>query len=229
MKVYKLTDPKMCTYGRCQWHIDIPRVTSGERGLCGGGWLHWYTDPKLALFLNSIHGQFEREYLRLFEAEAEGRILHDKPFKGGSTKLTLTREITDFQRPTDEQFIYFGILCAKHVYKDVEWNAWADRWICGDRSMNMSWEAEKVSYVANCAYEYRKDYAAKSAFLAARAALSHFDGRVHIYHASRAADYAVKSYGFRKLSMFMTSLKCANFINLKSIADRALEYDINKL
>ena len=143
MIVYKLTDQKLQTYGGCQWEPGVPRETSGEGNLCGPGWLHYYHDPLLAVLLHPLHGNFFNPIL--WEAEAEGLHRDDRGLKGGSTKLTLLRQI-DLPQFTTEQRVRFGILCAKAVYADPAWNAWADGWLSGkDRSSAEAAKAEAMA------------------------------------------------------------------------------------
>ena len=55
MKGYKLTNQEMQTHNGFQWELGEWQETSGEGGLCGPGWLHYYSDPLLAVLLNPIH------------------------------------------------------------------------------------------------------------------------------------------------------------------------------
>lgn len=153
---YKLTDANMQTYGGFQWRLDKPAYTSGEGDLCGPGWLHFYDDPLLAVFLNPIHAEFKKP--RMFEALATGEIKTDCGLKFGTTELTLKREIV-VPVATTVQHIAFGILCAKQVCDDKHWNAWADKWLSGeDRTIEAAasaaattrrWAASKVARAAS--------------------------------------------------------------------------------
>ena len=91
MKVYKLTTQDMTTHGDCRWVRGKTKETSGEGGLCGPGWLHWYSDPLLAVIHNPVHADIQNP--RLFAARASGKVKRDSAMKSGSTRLTLTREI----------------------------------------------------------------------------------------------------------------------------------------
>ena len=120
--------------------------------------------------MNPVHANFKSP--RLWEAESSGEELHEL-LKSGSKTLTTLKEI-----PLPEisliQKVAFGILCAKKVCKNKEWNAWADKWLSGvDRTKKSAKYAANVaadaaSYAAsynasyNAAY-YAASYAAKTA------------------------------------------------------------------
>lgn len=131
MKLYKLTDQNMQTRGKYQWTLGEERTASGNGGLCGPGWLHFYTDPLLAVLLNPIHANISEP--RLFEAEGDVGE-DDHGLKVGCRRATLVREI---QLPvvTKKQHVRFAILCAQLVCSDPSWNSWAEKWLSGkDRS-----------------------------------------------------------------------------------------------
>ena len=139
MKVYKLTDQNMRTYGDCQWEVGKWKKTSGKGRLCSDGWLHCYSDPLIAVLLNPINANFNP--FRLFIAEAEGRGSYDSGLKSGYKAMRLIKEI-EAPSVTERQRIAFAILCAKQVYKDARWEAWADKWLSGkDRTANAAYAA----------------------------------------------------------------------------------------
>jgi len=78
---------------------------------------------------------------------------------------------------TIEQRIAIAILCAKVVYKDKQWNIWADKWLNGtDRSVKTAAYAAYANAAAratNAAYVYAAVYAANAAYAAAVAATAH--------------------------------------------------------
>lgn len=191
---YKLTDIDMQTYGGFQWRLDEPAYTSGEGELCGRGWLHFYDDPLLAVFLNPIHARFKNP--RMFEALATGEIKTDRGRKFGTTELTLKREI-EVPVVMTVQRIAFGILCAKHVCDDQPWNAWADKWFSGeDRTMG----AAKTT---------ARRMAAMIASRAAREA------------AEAAATWSASEAAWAAWATVETTMMV---INLKTIAKQAMEY-----
>ena len=138
--VYKLTSTTLTTHGGYQWAVGEWRETSGTGDLCSAGWLHWYSDPLLAVLLDPIHANLGPT-ARLWEAEADGECRDDCGIKGGSIRLRLVRELPLPVVP-QEQRVKFGILCAQAVIGDrcLQWSAWADRWLTGkDRSEAAAW------------------------------------------------------------------------------------------
>ncbi len=147
MKRYKLTDANMQTYNHTQWEIGTKRTASGCGELCGPGWLHVYTDPRLAVLLNPIHAYFG-EGMRLFECECDGLSKTDRGLKEGWQSVTLTREIP-LPAITIEQRVEFAIRCALEVYNDSSFVAWANNWISGkDRSAAAVRAAEAAARAA---------------------------------------------------------------------------------
>jgi len=180
MKVFKLTNSEMKTYDGFQWKLKKTFKTSGDGGLCGPGFLHSYEHPLLAIMHNSIHGDFDLNTARMFEAEADGKIKKDGQMKMGSSELTLVKEIK-IPKVTITQSIAYGILCAKEVCKDEDWNLWADNWLSGkDRSEETAkaatagWatRAAWAARVAGCAAEPAAEGAAWAAWVAAEKAAS---------------------------------------------------------
>ena len=161
MRVYKLTDENMQTYGHYQWKIGEWKSTSGEGELCSSGWLHCYSSPLLAVLLSPAHANFINP--RLFIAETIGRGKHDHGLKSGYKKMRLIKEI-ELPEITRTQRIAFGILCAKEVYKDATWNKWADNWLNGtDRSAYAATYARADAYAARAdAYAYADARAARA-------------------------------------------------------------------
>ena len=140
MQVYKLTDQNLKTRNSYQWQINDWHETDGAGELCSAGWLHFYYSKELALLLNPIHADIANP--KLFIAEAAGQFKDDYGLKGGCTKLRIVEELPVVM-PTTEQFIKFGIYCAKAVTADIAWNKWADAWLDGsDRSARSAEAAE---------------------------------------------------------------------------------------
>ena len=141
MKAYKLTDQHDQTYSGCQWGESITHKTIGEGGLCGPGWIHFYKNPLLAVFLNPIHANFDPATMHLWEGTAKGNIKGDRGLKWGCTQFTTLKQV-EIPLITETQKIAFGILCAQKVYplwkskdKNRKWNTWAKNWLNGtDRS-----------------------------------------------------------------------------------------------
>ena len=154
--VYKLTSTDLTTYGGYQWVPNEWRETSGTGGLCSQGWLHWYSDPLVGVFLDPAHAGFGST-ARLWESEADGAMLDDHGLKGGSTRLRLVREIP-LPVVTIEQRIRFGIFCAQENVGDrcPAWSTWAARWLSGeDRSEAAAEAARAAAGAARAAWAAR--------------------------------------------------------------------------
>jgi len=108
--VYKLTDAKMQTHGGFQWTLGETAKTDGRGDLCGSGWLHYYSDPLLAVFLNPVHANYGSD-MRLFRATAGPVQKHDRGLKSGTTELTLVEELR-VPRVTPAQCAKFARLCS---------------------------------------------------------------------------------------------------------------------
>jgi len=53
---------------------------------------------------------------------------------------------------TPEQQVTFAILAVKQVYKEPNWNVWADNWLSGkDRSVDAAWRAAEATDTADAA------------------------------------------------------------------------------
>jgi hypothetical protein len=204
MKCYKLTDADGYTrrgyYNETLWGEGITHTAMGNRGLCSSGVIHAYESPELALFLNPIHANIKKPLLW----ECEGEILvEDDGTKQGYRTLTTIKRI-EYTKPSRNQSIRFGILCAKQVFSDSTWNEWADKWLDGtDRTAN-------AAHVAYCADSACATYVAYAAYDAANAACY----AAVCYAAARAAYCAYADSA------------CANKnIDFAAIAKHAMEAD----
>ncbi len=159
MKAYKLTDENGQTHGGCQWGEGITNTATQEGiALCTNQVIHVYADPYMAVFANPIHAEFEMETALLWECECSDIVNRDS-LKMGVKTCTTVRKIP-LPAMTTEQRIEIAIRCVKEVYKDKEWNEWADRWLSGeDRTAN----AATIAY----AYAAYAAYAADAATFAA--------------------------------------------------------------
>ena len=173
MKCYKLTDENGQTQNNTQWGENVSHSASGESGqpLCSKGWIHFYTNPFLAVLMNPSHAFFTSP--RLWEAESSGEELHE-PLKSGSKTLTTLKEIP-LPEISFSQRIAFGILCGKEVCKNKEWNAWADKWLSGEdrttESAEVASHVAKANVAANAAAYYAATYSANAASYAASYAI----------------------------------------------------------
>jgi hypothetical protein len=155
---YKLTDEDMTTFNNTQWAIREWKETSGGESLCGPGWLHCYTHPLLAAFLNRGHRAFQKP--RLFECVVAGDSLKDGSLKEGWTEMELVNEM-ELPKPTLEQFVRFGILCALTSYKDIAFATWANNWLNGiNRTEDHALAARSVA----SHYDSPGAYAARAAY-----------------------------------------------------------------
>ena len=162
---FKLTDQNHETFGKTKWGEGITHTASG-RGK--NGWIHFYKNPKLAVFFNHFIDPV------LWECTVDG-IIKSNGTKYGCTKLT-TNKIIEIPILTIEQRIKFAILCTKEVYKEKAWNQWADNWLDGsDRGADAAAVAAyakadivAVASHADAAYFSATAAYCNSAYLAAR-------------------------------------------------------------
>jgi hypothetical protein len=211
---YKLTDEKMQTYNNTQWELQEWKETSGKGELCSPGWLHYYSDPLLAAFLNPIHAKFAAPRLFQVEVAEDAKVLEDHGLKLGCTKMRLVQEL-QFPQVTMEQRVKFGILCALEVYDDAKFVQWANGWLDGaDRSKkaadaaawaaaaaradaDAAWAAARAAARADAAAAWAADAAAAwAAAAAARAA-----------RAARAATWAAAGLLLLGLLLLLEPLK----------------------
>ena len=126
MLLYKLTNEHDRTYGETQWGDGVSHETNGAGNLCGSGWIHAYTSPLLAIFLNPIHGNYDLKTAHLWEAGGEIEK-DDFGLKVGCTRLTTTQRIP-LPVVTTHQRVKFAILCTLKVYDAPAFVEWAKNW-----------------------------------------------------------------------------------------------------
>ena len=178
MKCFKLTDSKGKTRNNTQWGENVSHTATGtDPNLCSDGWIHFYMDPQIAVVMNHRHANFKSPIL--WEAEAEGEVIHES-LKSGSKKLTTIKQIP-LPEISLNQRIAFGIYCAKEVCKDEQWNGWADKWLSGeDRTQESAAVARSVVYHAAYHAAEAAYYAAEAARFACAAA-AHVDNYSFVY------------------------------------------------
>jgi hypothetical protein len=138
--IYKLTTQDYKTRkgfdNETQWGSNVTHSATGKGDLCGPGWIHGYTDPLLAVLLNSVHANISDPIC--WECDASGDMRNDHGLKVGYVTVTTLR-IVDLPAVTPEQKIKFGILCALKVYRAPAFVEWAENWLSGkDRSVGMA-------------------------------------------------------------------------------------------
>ena len=217
-KGYKLTKTDQTTRNNTKFKIGVPvhAIGTGTK-LCSNGWIHFYVNPVLAVLMNPIHANFDP--FLLFECETSDKELHE-PLKSGCKTLTITKQIS-IPIVTITNRIAFGILCAKCVYKNVEWNIWADKWLSNTSESRSAYVVSSyaIGSTVNTAYyaissaAYATDaaaYAISSAacadaaacvadatYVAAYAAYADADATCAAYYAAAAcadAAYAAAAY-----------------------------------
>ena len=132
---------------------------------------------------------------RLFHAEVEGNFIDDNGLKCGYSRARLIEELP-VPQISNVQRVRFAILCAKEVYKEKEWNKWANKWLSGkDRTeksaASAAYTAESVTYAAESAASTAKS--AESAFYTAKSAENAFYTAKNAVSAAESADIAVRS------------------------------------
>jgi len=205
MKIaYKLTDSKMRTCNEFQWELGKWYETTGEGELCSPSWFHFYSNPLVGLFLNPIHADIKNP--RLFRAEVEGKFLDDNGLKCGYSRARLVEKLPVPQISLAQR-VRFAIFCVKKVYKEKEWNKWANNWLSGkDRTEesatiteNAAIAAESAIIVAFATKSVAKitasaaESAAKSAFYAAKSAKITFYAAKSAESVAESAFHAAKS------------------------------------
>jgi hypothetical protein len=198
--LYKLTDQKGRTKSGMQWGEGIEHSATGKGTyLCSDGFIHAYESPLIALFMNPIHAEFSNPRMWL----SEGNISLSDGLQVGCKTLKTIKEVKDFQRPSSNQRVAFGILSAKQVTKDVKWNNWADNWLSGlDRTA-----------VSAYVYVYAYVYASASAYASA-ASYAPASAYAYTYSSSSSSAYAA-SY----------AASCAAaVIDFSAIAEQAMKY-----
>jgi len=199
MKIaYKLTDSKMRTCNEFQWELGKWYETTGEGDLCSSSWLHFYSDSLVGMFMNPVHAGIENP--RLFRAEVEGNFIDDNGTKCGYSRARLVEELM-VPQISPVQRVRFAILCAKEVYKEKEWNEWADNWLLGkDRTEESATITESAAIAAESAAEsatkitaIAAESAAESAFYAVRSATIAFYAAKNAESAAKSAFYVTKN------------------------------------
>jgi len=184
MKImYKLTDSKMRTYKEFQWELGKWYKKTKEENLCSPDWLHFYSDPLVGLFLNPIQEDIKNP--RLFRVEVKGKGLDNYGLNYEYFRARLIEELP-VPRISFVQRVRFAILCAKEVYKEKEWNKWADNWLSGkDRT-------KKSAAIVACTIRIALSKT-KSAYFAIKSAASTVKSTMIAFYAAKSVESAVES------------------------------------
>ena len=136
-RIYKLTDQSMQTHNGFQWKLNVQAPALKGGALCSGGLYHAYTHPLLAAFLNPIHANISNPLL--FQGFGYGDEVSDNGLKVGFVSMKLTKQI-ELPSPTTVQRVAFALICAKTVYKEASFVAFADAYLVGsERSEKAAW------------------------------------------------------------------------------------------
>lgn len=135
MILYKLTDADDSTGPErdCQWGEGITHTADGNGELCTKHWIHAYTHPLIAVFMNPVHGMYDLETAHLWECKGEIGI-DDNDLKCGTKKLTAIKQVS-LPKLSAEQRVEIAIRVSLLVYKERKYQRWAENWLNGkDRS-----------------------------------------------------------------------------------------------
>ena len=127
MKAYKLTKSNCKTKNNTLWGENITHEAMGDstQDLCSDGWIHFYTDPNIAVLMNPKHANFSNPVL--WECESHGEEKHES-LKSGCRSLTTIKQLP-LPIFTTNQKVAFGILCSLEVYKEPRYVRWANDWL----------------------------------------------------------------------------------------------------
>ena len=194
---YKLLSQDMMSNGNTKWEIGVKKIKkdTGNYKMCTNNVFHCYSHPVLALFLNPIHANIENP--RIFKIKVD-RIVASDGLKQASLEQTIIEELI-IPKPTLIQTTAFGIICAKHIYKNIKFQSWANNWLSNeDRSSHAAeaaaraaaraaWDAEAARAAAWAAWAAEVAEAARAAAEAAEAAEAAWAAAEAAEAAARAA------------------------------------------
>jgi len=219
---YKLTDAHNRTYGDTQWGPGVTHTALGTGDLCTAGWIHVYTNPLLAVLLDSIHGDFLKgKGAHLWVCHVSGAHCDDHGSKEGWQSVTTVKRIA-LPRLSRGARIRFVILCVWPNYSKKAWRSWARGWLSGRE------RSRKAAVKAIEAVEKAADRAAWAAWAAraARAAWAAWAARAA--RAARAAVEAARA-AVEPACVMLASLPCSRAaleadkpINLIALARKAV-------
>lgn len=168
-----------------QWGEGITNTACGAGQLCSSAYLHAYTTPLLAVLFNPIHANISEFNLW----HCVGKV---EKWDGTKVGCTVLKTIKCIHIPeiTTKQKVAFGIYCALHVYKEINYRKWANDWLAAAAPARAAAYAAAARADADAA-DADAAYVATAraaAYAAARAA----DAAAYAARAAaRAAAYAV--------------------------------------
>ncbi len=204
---YKLTDSNGCTKNKTKWGPGVTHMATGNgTALCSDGFIHFYDDLLVGVFMNPIQGKFVN--LRAFEGESIGEVVTEGT-KSGAKGFTTLREVNVPQVSTTQR-VAFGILCALEVSKSASFVTWAGKWLSGvDRSRDTAYAtADAANAVADAVDAAAAAAAYAAAAAAAAAAYSAVYAAADAVNAANDAAYAAN-----------------DVIDFPSLAQKALTYN----
>lgn len=168
VKRYKLTSDEWTTYKNTKWGPNITHEVSGTGDLCSNGWIHVYSDPRLAIFLDPVHGSFGKDSI-LWEVNVSGKSKMDMGLKEGWESVT-TLKIIEKPILTTEHRIRAAIYASALVYSDESFLYWAKNWLNGNDRSERTAEAETAAARAEL-WAGKYETAAEIAIYAAKTAV----------------------------------------------------------
>lgn len=167
--LYKLTSSDMLTRNNTHWGINITHKLpkKKEYTFCSGDVIHAYVSPNLATIMDCMHGKFLPKAILW---ECEGNIVINDGIKIGCTELTTLYQVK-IPTITLRQKVTFAIKCVQHIYKDPNWNKWANHWLRDEDVDNIKTITDAINItIATIAANIPAIAAANAAYAAAVAA-----------------------------------------------------------
>ncbi len=162
MLLYKFTDEDNKTYGETKWGKGVVHEAPGGGELCTSAWIHAYTSPLVAVFMDPVHGGFTDDDGNPNLWLCHGNFGINDGVKVGLRRLT-TVKIIDIPAITMEQRMEVAIRIATRIYKGETWQRWAKSWrYGGNRLVAAASHADAAYDAADTAYDaaYHAAYAA---------------------------------------------------------------------
>ena len=176
MRLIKLTDADGYTQrgkpGETLWlppGMRPPRLDGTK--LCQAGVYHAYCSPEQAALMDPIHGCYLPN-ARVWWAE--GEVVAEDSDKLGCAELVLV-ESAELPELSAAVRVRAAIYCARALLEPgaiPAWDAWAARWLAGERDAADAWAAERAAWAAAAAAAWAEAAAAWAAAAWAAASAS---------------------------------------------------------